>query len=306
MAHSLANQIKYAINSNWSEGTQKRNYRMENGPQMSPKIFSYSESFRLKDVGSDFSRFVNHEFPHIKQIKDITPEIIQKFLDSKANCSKQTLETYYYSLKKIDMVLCSTYKTYQKKFIDIVKPMSAKTSANTGRGVHNQIPVADFERILSYCREHPSQSAYIIQLQKSLGIRVNELTHGLSISNINFAKNEVVIHNTKGGKTLVKSISPETATLLREIIRHRYSSNNNLFSIHNNSVNRYLSRICEKLNISQHYSIHNIRSRVAQDYYDNLRSQGFSKQHSLHETSLFLNHRTTREQMLTTSYIFIA
>lgn len=49
--------------------------------------------------------------------------------------------------------------------------------------------------------------------------------------------------------------------------------------------------------------MHNIRARVAQDYYDLLRTEGYSKHDSLRETSLFLNHRSEREHMLTQSYL---
>ena len=52
-------------------------------------------------------------------------------------------------------------------------------------------------------------------------------------------------------------------------------------------------------------TMHNIRARVAQDYYDLLRTEGYSKHDSLQETSLFLNHRSEREHMLTQSYLKI-
>lgn len=304
MAHSLKNQIHYSINQCWKENVQKHSYKEQNSKESSYMIFSFSEAFRLKDVGKDFSNFLKKEHPDLKQIKDISPKIIQDFLDGKTHCSKQTIANYYHSMKKIDMVLSRTYKSYETKFIDIIKPVSQNQYKFTGRGVTNQIPPEDFRRILDYCKQNPSQSSYVVRLQQHLGIRVNELVHGLKIQNIHFDKNELVITNTKAGKILTRQLTPELSHLLKEIIEKKYdTSGNRLFTIENASVNRYLSRVEEKLDILGRYSIHNLRARVAQDYYDSLRSAGFSKNEALQKTSLFLNHRTEREQMLTRSYI---
>lgn len=307
IGHSIKNQINYAINKCWNEGTQKRNYKMQEGKDMSHQVFSYSESFRLKDVAKDFSNYLKREYPTIRQIKDISPNVIQRFLDSKTHCSKQTITTYYNSLKKIDMILNHTYKTYSTKFIDIIKPNTTiAKDYQSGKGVANQMSSSDFNKLLEYCKNNPSQSSYVIQLQKYLGIRVNELTHGIKIENIDFANNKLIITNTKGGKELIRDLTPQSSTLLKEIISKKYEpKGERLFTIENNSVNKYLARTESKIGIEGKYSIHNIRSRIAQDYFDNLREQGKSKNEALKETSLFLNHRTEREQMLTQSYINI-
>lgn len=304
MSHSIRHQINYAINHCWSENTQKHAYKEQHGTIASYKIFSYAESFRLKDIGKNFASFLKKEYPEVKQIKDISPQAIQNFLNGKSHCSESTIRAYYHSMKKLDMVLEKTYKSYESKFVDIIKPIPNNRLKFTGRGAINQIPPIDLLRILNYCKQHPSQSSYIIQLQKHLGIRVNELTHGLMIKNINFDKNELLIENCKGGKHLIRQLTPEITSLLKEVINQKYDPlGQRLFTIENGSVNRYLSRIEEKIGILGRYSVHNIRSRVAQDFYNDLRSKGLSKNEALFKTSLFLNHRTEREQMLTRSYI---
>ena len=83
MAHSIKNQIGFAINQNWHEGTQKRNYKIQQGSHMTPMVFSYSESFRLKDVAKDLGNFLKSDHPGIRQIKDITPNMLQEFLNNK-------------------------------------------------------------------------------------------------------------------------------------------------------------------------------------------------------------------------------
>jgi len=307
MAHSLKNQIGFAINQNWHEGTQKRNYKMQQGAHMTPMVFSHSESFRLKDVAKDFGKFIKDNHPGIKQIKDITPNMIQEFINAKIHCSKQTINTYYQSLKKIDLLLEKTYKSYNSKFVDIIKPNSLQgQNFSSLRGVGNQIPTSELTKILNYCKQHPGQSSYAIQLQTKLGVRVNELIHGIKIQNIDFNNSTLTITNTKGGKPLIKNLTPDTTNLLKEIISKKYDcKSERLFTIENASVNRYLSRLESTLGMNGKYSTHNIRSRVAQDYFDTLRDNGYNKYDALRETSLFLNHRTEREQMLTQSYIHI-
>ena len=306
MSHSLKNQVFFAISQNWHEGTQKRNFKMQEGSHMTPKIFSYSENFRLKDVARDFGNYLKDNHPDIRQIKDITPNMMQEFLNSKSSCSKQTINTYYHSMKKIDLILEKTYKLYYSKFVDIIKPISTQGQNSSYRGVTNQIPTIELAKVLDHCKQHPSQSSYVIQLQAFMGLRINELVHGLKIENIDFSNNRLLLTNTKGGKLLARELTSENANLLKEIIEKRYDPKGiRLFSIENASVNKYLARVETKLNINGKYSIHNIRSRVAQDHFDNLRHNGYNKHDALKETSLFLNHRTEREQMLTQSYIRI-
>ena len=141
MSHSIKNQIFFAISQNWHEGAQKRNFKMQEGKEMSSLVFSHSEAFRLKDMAKDFGKYINDNYPNIKQIKDITQNIIQEFLNSKVHCSKQSINTYYHSLKKIDLLLEKTYKSYNRKFIDIIKPISAQGQTFSHRGVANQIPM---------------------------------------------------------------------------------------------------------------------------------------------------------------------
>ena len=56
------------------------------------KIFSYSDSNNLKDLGRNLMNYFRENGMEVKNIKDIKPTHIQSFLNSKAEtCTQNTI-----------------------------------------------------------------------------------------------------------------------------------------------------------------------------------------------------------------------
>lgn len=67
------------------------------------KIYSYSDRKNLIDLSSDFANWLKINYPEIKQIKDIGPNHIQKFLNTKIDiCSQKNFETISSRFRKCD------------------------------------------------------------------------------------------------------------------------------------------------------------------------------------------------------------
>lgn len=299
---NLYGQIVYAINKCFTEGTDKHNYKEENGKGMSHKIFSYEEKYRLKDVARNFTNYLKHENIQVKQIKDIKAEHVQSFLNSKLHCTQNTVNSYASSLFKIQYVVNKVYPSCDVKWRgEIAIPIVERRSA-TNRGSDSVITRGDYNKILSYVKDNPSQSGYALQIQDFLGIRVEELAR-IKLSNIDLEKGVIRLDNTKGGKVIVKEIPADKVKLIKEIINEHYHKDK-LFSIEGASINRYLNRIEDKLNIDRH-SNHDIRRLLAQEKYDNYRKNGLNQREAVNATSKWLSHGDDRKNMIEKSYIKI-
>lgn len=298
---SIKNQIQQAINNNFEENTDKRAYKQQENQNV--KIFSYSEKFRLLDTAKMLSNYIKENFPDVKQIKDVTPEVIQSFLNDKAQtCTQNTVNTYTQSLNKIAEICNKNYSSCKLEWKKEVVIPKAITQNSNLRGVKNQMPVEDLQRVCEYAKNNYSQSGQIVLCQQYLGIRVNELVT-IKIENIDFKKDILHLKNCKGGKRIDRVIDPELKAILLETIEKNNITSGKIFSITENSVNTYLRRTEEKLGIVGRYSTHNIRSTISQLKYNKLKSEGLSIKESMREVSLWLNHGEDRERLLLGSYI---
>jgi len=305
IAKNIKHQIQQAINNNFNEGIDKHASKHQDQQEEHTQVYSYDEKFRLLDTAKMLQNYIKDTGLNIKEIKNITPELIQQFLNNKSSkCTQNTINTYAQSLNKIAAICNKNYSscnlTWKK---DIVIP-TAITSKSNLRGVNNQMPLSDLNKICEYAKQNYSVSGQAVLAQRELGIRINELTT-IKVENIDLKNNVVHLINCKGGKNLDREITPELRKIFEENIKMRNITKGRLFPTSENTVNTYLRRTEEKLDIQGRYSIHNIRSSIAQEYYDRLRNSGVSKSDSIKQTSIWLNHGPDRENLLKTSYIDI-
>jgi integrase len=300
---SIKNQIQIAVSNSFSENTDKHAYKQQEDQEV--KVFSYNEKFRLLDTAKMLSNYIKENFPDVKQIKDVNSNIIQKFLNDKANiCTQNTINTYSNSLNKIAAICNKNYISCNLKWKEDVVVPTALTQKSQLRGVVNQIPLSDLNKICDYAKKNYSISGQIILAQRELGIRINELTT-IKVENVDFKNNILHLPNCKGGKNLDREITPVLRSILEKSIQQSNITSGKLFPVTENAVNTYLRRTEEKLGIKGRYSIHNIRATIAQKYYDNVRKNGISSKDAVKMTSIWLNHGPDREKLLEKSYIEI-
>lgn len=300
---SIKNQIQIAVSNAFEENIDKHSYKRQEDKEV--KVFSYNEKFRLLDTAKMLSNYIKENFPDVKQIKDVNSNIIQKFLNNKANtCTQNTVNTYSQSLNKIASICNKNYISCNLKWKDDVVIPTALTQKSQLRGVANQIPLSDLNKIYDYAKKNYSVSGQIILAQCELGIRVNELTT-IKVENVDLKNNILHLPNCKGGKNLDRKMTSGLKEILEKSIQQRNITSGRLFPVTENAVNTYLRRTEEKLGIKGRYSIHNIRSAIAQKFYDNLRENGVNKDEAIKQTSIWLNHGPDREKLLEKSYIEI-
>jgi hypothetical protein len=300
---NIKHQIQQALNNNFEEFTDKHAYKKQEDQEV--KVFSYSEKFRLLDTAKMLNSYIKENFNDVKQLKDVDSKIIQQFLNDKSkNCTQNTLNTYSQSLYKIAEICNKNYLSCNLTWKQDVIIPAAITQKSQLRGISNQMPIEDFNKICDYARNNYSISGQVILAQRELGIRINELTT-IKVENIDFKNNVLHLTNTKGGKKLDRKITPGLKAIFEKNIKENNITKGRLFPVTENSVNTYLRRTEEKLGIQGRYSSHNMRAAIAQEYYDNLRENGVNKYEVIKKTSIWLNHGPDREKLLEKSYIEI-
>jgi len=303
MGRNINSQFHYVINDNFSESVDKHSYKNQNGREATEKIFSYDTKFNALDVAKNFSNYMKENFTDVKQIKDIKGEHIQGFLNYRAStCQDSALKNYTKMMEKLELAAEKTFGIDLKWKGEFTTPISTKNvdDINSKRGAEAVISRGDLNTIVAYAVEHRCQSGDVVRLQEHIGVRVNELVT-IKMANINLEKGTLLLENCKGGKDLIRQITPECREVIRDIISQNYGKDN-LFTIKPASVNDYLDKLEKRLGLD-HHSNHDIRRCVAQEKYDTYRKEGKGIKESLSEVSLWLNHGKERDEMMAKSYI---
>lgn len=305
MGKNIKHQMQEAISNNFQEGVDKHAEKHKNIEGDSTQVYSYSEKFRLLDTARMLQNFIKENGLEIKQVKDISSDVVQNFLNSKINtCTQNTINTYSQSLNKISSICNKNFKSCNLTWKQDVVVPTAISEKSKSRGVGNQMPIEVLDKMCNYARQNYSISGQVLLAQRELGLRINEITT-IKLENINFKNKELILKNTKGGKVLVREINPKLEEIIRETIQKNNITSGRLFNVENKTVNQYYRRLQINLGVKGRYSNHNIRSAVAQEKYDQLREKGVSSQEALKVISVWLNHGENRKMLLKNSYIRI-
>ncbi|MBR5473634.1 MAG: tyrosine-type recombinase/integrase [Clostridia bacterium] len=205
-------------------------------------IKSLSAKSNLKDFAHDFAAFIKNEYG-VKQVKQITPDMCQSYIERKAteNCSLKTIKTYQSNLLKLSKCANKTFNIRTDYSVSVDESKIEKTDTIK----QYSFTRAEMEKILAAPRSCDSLTA--LKFAYQTGVRVNTLER-LEVRHIDFKNCEITIYKDKGNRTRVLPMSEETASLLRQQIKGK-NPQDRVFAVRKGSVNRYLRRRCEKLNI---------------------------------------------------------
>ena len=249
-------------------------------------IKSLSAKSNLKDFAHDFAAFIKNEYG-VKQVKQITPDMCQSFIERKSaeGCSLKTIKTYQSNFLKISKCVNKTFNIRTDYSVSV----DESRIENTETIKQFSFTRAEMEKILAAPRSCDSLIALNFAFQT--GVRVNTLER-LEVRHIDFKNKEITIFKDKGNRTRVLSMSEETAKLLREQIKGK-NPQDKVFGVKKGSVNRYLRRRCEKLNICTpngeiKSGVHSIRKLWAEEN---------AERHGTAKTMVALGHGEQRSDL---------
>ena len=249
-------------------------------------IKSLSAKSNLKDFAHDFAAFIKNEYG-VKQVKQITPDMCQSFIERKSaeGCSLKTIKTYQSNFLKISKCVNKTFNIRTDYSVSVDESRIEKTETIK----QFSFTRAEMEKILAAPRSCDSLIALNFAFQT--GVRVNTLER-LEVRHIDFKNKEITIFKDKGNRTRVLSMSEEAAKLLRQQIKGK-SGKDRVFSVKKGSVNRYLRRRCEKLNLRTpngeiKSGVHSIRKLWAEE---------FAEKNGVAKTMVALGHGEDRKDL---------
>lgn len=241
MSKSLFYQFNSAIDLNYRHHFNKHGDKHNPESDSSHIVKSLSAKSNLKDFAHDFSSYVRQEYS-VKQIKEITPEMCDSYIKSKYDtCSLKTIKTYQSNLLKLSKCANKTFNIRTDFSVSVDESKIEKTETIK----QFSFTSAEMEKILDAPR--PSASLNALKFAYMTGVRVNTLER-LEVRQLDFQRGEILVFKDKGARSRVLPMDEQTAKLLREQIKGK-NPQDKVFGVKKGSVNRYLRRRCEKLNI---------------------------------------------------------
>lgn len=251
-------------------------------------IFSKRTAENITEKSKNFVKFLKENYS-IKNVKDITPDMCIKFLESKSGSSQKTISAYKNALEKISLA-CACKFHIQNFYTENVREykVSETRQTNSSRIYTNE----QIEKIFNYSGKW--QDA--IKTMCFCGCRVSELIF-LKPSDINLSKH---IYTTtkkdgridtfstihiigKGGKDSYRVILPQYRDFFLELIKDK-NPDEKIFNLPKDEketrqiLSNEIRKITKELGIKQSGKNHEFRkyhSQVALQYY---LSQGWSRE----------------------------
>lgn len=289
---SLAHQMREAVNQNFSEGKSKRAAKMSEGGYGSG-VYSFSHRKSLIEFSTQFANYCKAEFG-VKNVKDVTKEHAQAFLNEKAkSCSDTTLKTYHQHLNKIDKCFKSSYKSYKS---DLTKGINIPAGTNQTKLRDVKIERESMNKVLDKLDfKHATHRA--IACAEALGLRASESAK-IKGEHINLEKGTVSVVGKGGRYREVKIPENRQATLttIKELC-----GDGRIAPVKTDSVNVTFNRICEREGIDDlqgtKSGIHAVRKLWATELYEDKLNDGMTEKDAWGDVSEELGHGRDRPDL---------
>ena len=320
MSVNLRRQLEHAIaecfTPRHSKYADKRNTEIDT----SWKIYSLSSRRDLIATSRDFANFIKAEFSDVKKAYQITPEMAQEFIDSKAlTCGRKTMMKIISHVKKLDIVCQHTYArsridwdTNSLKMPDVVKADGFKKDKPLSIDKACEI-------IETMKAKTNSESVNAVVLSTYLGLRVRETTHA-KVENLHFSGGEFGFGfieipkgpdgGAKGGRARITPIiSLEGQTALKQLVKDKNPSDYIVSKadgkpMTETNVETRLRECMDELYGKEFIGnrIHALRKCYAQSYFDVTRT-GCSRKEAVSKTNVVLGHGADRGEHMVRMYV---
>ncbi len=285
---NLKYQFKSVIDRNFKEGMDKHSLKRQG--KDNSRIFSYSDRKNLIDVSANFCNWMRENHADIKEIKDIQTYHIQEFLNSKANCSSQTLATYTSYFRKLETLCNNTYVSANVDFHSVVPPISQK---NGGGKIRNIMCSDEQYNQLMQTSNQNLKNAMV--LSRHFGLRASECSKA-KYSDIK--ADSIYVADSKGKRSrYVKAENQQQREILKQF--RESGQQGRICAVQTGSLQQAFNRECKKQGIKfENGAFHTLRKAFATEKYKEYRKSGLTVQQSLNKVSHGLGHGDNRTELL--------
>lgn len=312
---NLKAQLNYAIqscfkgNERQSGGHGASKHSDMAAGQKNGKIYSWSSYHSRVDIACQFAAYVREHYSEVREVKQLTPEMAEGFLLSKANtCTTETLDCYRSNLASLSENINRTYSTAR---VDLRVSKVVGTTANQPTRCKAMTDTHLTALRNSY---RPGSSGHTaVTLAAVAGCRASEIvrlkSEHIEIKSSNYAT--VFIKGGKGNRDRTIQIRDQQGIAQLATIKASARGDERIVNCKVGSIQKSLNRHMSKLSDSnggslkaayQHTGFHSIRKNFAQKEYDRHR-ENHTRQESLDYVSQQLGHGAGRDLATLQRYI---
>lgn len=313
---NLKAQLLYAINScfrgneNISGGYGASKHSDKRSNQKNGKIYSYSALHSRTDVACMLAGFVKENYPEVRNASELTPEIAEAFILSKAGtCTTETIDCYRSNLAALAENVNRTFSTAHIN-MKVEKVSGVNANQETRCKAMNTDQVSALKS--SY---KPSSTGYrAVTLAESAGLRASEIVRVKS-KDIAIHGNTatVSIHKGKGGRNREVIVRDPQAVAALKDLKESIPDDQRIVEAKSGSIQKSINRHMKQIGGSSGGSLkdefsmsgfHSIRKCWAQNEYDRCREEdGMTCQEALDYVSQQLGHGKERDLATLQRYI---
>ena len=257
------------------------------------RVFSYADRSGLVDLASAFANYMKENHSEVKEIRAITTDHVQGFLNSKcATASQKTLDQYASKFRKLEKLVNDTYKSCNVDFHSVATPPSEK---NGGGKVRNQmLAKQDYQAMLN--RTTNENLARGLLLSYGCGLRASEVCK-LKGSDINTQNHTIHIVDSKGKRSRDVAIPMQ----YQQEVQGLASIDGRVCPVQHESLQKAFRRELQRNGLAEQYpngAFHLCRKAYATNLYQECRSNGMDIQQSINAVSTALGHGERRNALI--------
>lgn len=326
MSHNLRAQLIHAVNECTAYGESKRSASGGvSGADGGYKIYSVAYHGDLCTAAGALAAYIKQEFPDCRKVRDITPAMLQGFLQHRADIGRDntnTLQKLQSHIGKLERCCQHTYGRMDWKTGSLQLPAVAPELTREELRVKVATDL-EYNQILGAMRRPGCGQAWkALPLARYAGLRVRECAnvtlHAFTPHGGRYGCGQVVLQGKtdgcKGGRPrTIDILSPEGKEVLREVFADVRSGQPVIQAkgggaLQPDSINRAISRAVGKaLPPKQaaewrHNGCHAFRKAFAQECYNAVRMAGGTKGEAADYANQQLGHGQNRAD-LTAVYI---
>jgi integrase len=301
----------YALNEAIAYSESKRSATHgKSGQDAGWKIYSVSYHGDLCVTAKAFGNYLNENYPDVKRVRDIRPEMVSGYVSSRANVTRDSALKIKSYLVKIEKVCNHQYGKCNWRASDIAVTVPDAPAKRVMSATD-----ADTEKIVKAMRTGRSEGWKGPLLGRYAGLRVREACNvrmeAFRTSGGTYGYGQVVLRGAedgcKGGRPRIVDVtSPEGREALIEVCRGvkpgaYIISKSNGDPLKPDSLNRSISRAVERAGLDpdewSQNGEHAFRKAFSQECYDIARLAGASPEEALDYASKQLGHGEDRSDV---------
>jgi len=312
---NLKFQINSAINDAFVPGRSKRSDKFSQ-EGLEWRIYSYSHKDSMHEVGKNLMGFCSLVYG-VRLVNQITPDMLQAWLDSKAStCNELTLKGYLSNLKKLDLIVAHKFSCNSWGTSRISLPAAVKVGGLVKDKIMSD-EVAD--SVIREMRRGDALTWRSVELSKSLGLRIEE-TVGVYVKDLHldssgdgFGVFEIRKGcGAKGNRPRTIPIpDAETATRLADMVHDMDSESLIVYNVKTgdkltkDAPNKAFVRALTKLDLYEEYKAnlnHALRKNFATKYFNEYRKT-HSRKDTVGRVNEILGHGRQRSESELKAYV---